>query len=59
MNGRGVFLSTKMGRFIATLEPRLFLMFAVNVLDWDEHQLSISHVMSIVRGSVGTHRKRG
>ena len=31
-NGRGVFLSTKMGRFIATLDPRLLLMFAVKVL---------------------------
>ena len=49
MNGRGVFLSTKMGRFMATLEPRLLLMFAVKVLDWDKHQSSSSHVMGIMR----------
>ena len=32
MNGRGVFSSKKMGRFIATLDPRLLLMLAVRVL---------------------------
>ena len=32
MNSRGVFSSTKIGRLIATLDPRLLLMFAVRVL---------------------------
>lgn len=38
MNGRGVFSSKKMGRLIATFEPRLVLMFAVRVLDHGEDQ---------------------
>lgn len=33
MNGRGVFSSKNNGRFTDTLEPRLLLIFAVNVLD--------------------------
>ena len=31
-NGRGVFSSKKMGRLIATFEPRLVLIFPVRVL---------------------------
>ena len=47
MNGRGVFSSKKMGRFIATLEPRLSLVFAAMVLDWDKRHTSFSHVMGL------------
>ena len=42
MNGRGVFLSTKMGRFMATLDPRLLLMLAVRVLNRDQSQSAFS-----------------
>ena len=40
MKGRGVFLSKNIGRFMATLEPRLLLMLAVKVLNGDESQSS-------------------
>ena len=40
MKGRGVSLSANIGRFIATLEPRLLLIFAVKVLNEDGSQQS-------------------
>lgn len=36
MNGRGVLSSKNRGRFIATLEPRLDLIFAVSVLRYGQ-----------------------
>jgi len=42
MNGRGVFLSMNIGRFIATLEPRLLLMLAVKVLNTDAQTSSLT-----------------
>jgi len=44
MNGRGVFSSTNIGRFIATLELRLLLILAVRVLNRDEVSIIIDHV---------------
>jgi hypothetical protein len=51
MNGRGVFSSKKIGRLIATLDPRLLRMFAVKVL-YSKRDLSHPsfHVMKIARG---------
>ena len=42
MNGRGVFLSKKTGRLIATLEPRRRRMLAVSVLYSDGFQVLIT-----------------
>jgi len=39
MNGRGVFSSKKMGRLMATFEPRRLRMLAVSVLSW----IGVSH----------------
>ncbi len=43
MNGRGVFLSKKMGKLIATLEPRRRRILAVSVLYLDAVVLGAHH----------------
>lgn len=45
-NGRGVFSSKNMGRLIATFDPRLDLMFAVNVLRKRSYECNISTAYS-------------
>lgn len=45
-NGRGVCSSKNMGRLIATFDPRLDLMFAVNVLRKRSHECNVSTAYS-------------